>query len=490
MTTTKLSDFIRTNIEPILVAWEQFAKDIPVARQMNTAALRDHAKEMLSVIADDLERPQTSYEQSEKSKGQGPHPPMETEAEMHGAARVTEGFSVNEALSEFRALRASVVQLWIDSNTTPPHAAIDELIRFNEAIDQALAESFARYSTDKEQYTRLFDTLLSSSPDLNYIFDLNGNFIYANKSLASLYGMSLSEIVDKNFFGLGVFVASELQQKLRDVIETKETCRGEISSLASGKEVIYEYIFFPVRNNDGHVEAIAGTARDVTERKASEEKIKRSANYDFLTGLPNRNLFHDRLEQEIKHAERTGLSIALLFIDLDGFKEVNDRLGHDGGDQLLQLTAQRIGSCVRETDTVARLGGDEFTVILTTVNKISHIEILAREILEELARPFPVLGTDVHISGSIGITLFPQDAGTPEDLLKSADQAMYVAKSAGRNRFSFFAARMRDSAWARLKVIDELRHALSRHQLSVYYQPIVDLSIESIVKAVPQRKAA
>ena len=151
--------------------------------------------------------------------------------------------------------------------------------------------------------------------------------------------------------------------------------------------------------------------------------------------------------------------------------------------QLLQLTAQRIGSCVRETDTVARLGGDEFTVILTTVNKISHIEILAREILEELARPFPVLGTDVHISGSIGITLFPQDAGTPEDLLKSADQAMYVAKSAGRNRFSFFAARMRDSAWARLKVIDELRHALSRHQLSVYYQPIVDLSIESIVKA-------
>lgn len=388
VTTTKLSDFIRTNIEPILETWEQFAKDIPAAHQMNTTALRDHAKGILSVIADDLERPQTSYEQSEKSKGRGPQHLVGTEAEMHGAARVTEGFSVNEALSEFRALRASVLQLWIDSNTTPPQAAIDELIRFNEAIDQALTESVARYSIDNEKYTRLFDTLLSTSPDLNYIFDLNGRFIYANRSLATLYGMSLSEIVGKNLFDLGISIASDLQQKLRQVMDAKETYRGEMPSLASGKEVIYEYIFVPVRNNDGHVEAIAGTARDVTERKASEEKIKRSANYDFLTGLPNRNLFRDRLEQEIKHAERTGLSIALLFIDLDGFKEVNDRLGHDAGDQLLQLTAQRIGSCVRGTDTVARLGGDEFTVILTKVNKISHIEILAREILEELARIF------------------------------------------------------------------------------------------------------
>lgn len=482
-TKLKLSDFIRTNIDPILDAWERFAKDIPAARNMDTTMLRDHAHGMLQAIAADLDRPQSPHEQEEKSKGRGPQNQEESEAALHGAARGLAGFSINEELSEFRALRASVMKLWADSNTKAYQAAADQLTRFNEAIDQALAESVTRYTADKEKQSRLFDTVLSSSPDLHYIFDLDGRFLYANKSLTGLYGMHLSEFIGKNFFDLGVPHASELQQQMRHVVEAKSTYRGEIPCTRAGKEMVHEYLFVPVANDEGGIEAIAGTARDITERKASEEKIRRSANYDSLTGLPNRSLFRDRLEWEVKRSERSGQPIALLFIDLDGFKEVNDRLGHDAGDQLLRQTAQRISACVRGTDTVARLGGDEFTVILTEVNKIPHIENLVREILEELVKPFSILEKEVQISGSIGVTLFPQDATTPENLIRNADQAMYVAKNAGRNRFSFFTVGMRDSTWARLKVIDELRRALPRHQLSVYYQPIVDLAVDRIVKA-------
>lgn len=484
MTPKKLSDFIRANIAPILRRWEQFAKGIASARHMSTAARRDHASGILISIAADLDRSQTPHEQMEKSKGRGPRSAKETYASMHGTDRVSAGFSVTEAVSEFRALRASVLQLWSSSNTTEPHIASDELIRFNEAIDQALAESLERYSTDLGRFTCLFDTLLSSSPDLNYIFDADGRFIYVNKSLARLYDTTASEIVGKNFIDLGASNAAALQQQLRQVIDTTTTYRGEMSStLSSGKKMTCEYLFVPVLDEKGNLDAIVATERDITERKASVEKIRRSANYDSLTGLPNRSLFSERLEWEVKRSTRTGLPIALLFIDLDSFKEVNDRMGHAAGDQLLQQAGQRISACVRSTDTVARLGGDEFTVILTEVNKILHVEILAQKILEELARSFSIFQTDVHISGSIGITLFPEDAATPEYLIRNADQAMYLAKNAGRNRFSFFTTGMRDSAWERLKVIEELRHALPQKQLSVYYQPIVDLSLGHIVKA-------
>jgi diguanylate cyclase (GGDEF)-like protein len=214
-----------------------------------------------------------------------------------------------------------------------------------------------------------------------------------------------------------------------------------------------------------------------------EEKCRREANYDSLTSLPNRNLFRDRLELEVKRVERSGTQLALLFIDLDGFKEVNDGLGHAAGDQLLISAAQRIHACVRSTDTVARLGGDEFTVILTEVNRISSVELLAQEIMAELARPFLIGQKEVKISGSIGITLCPHDGMSAEDLLRNADQAMYVSKNAGRNRFSFFTVSMRDSAWARLKVIEQLRHALPLHQLIVVYQPVIDLASGDIVKA-------
>jgi len=226
-----------------------------------------------------------------------------------------------------------------------------------------------------------------------------------------------------------------------------------------------------------------GFIRDITSRKKSEELIWNQANYDALTGLPNRRMFRDRLAQEIKKSHRAGLKMALLFIDLDKFKEVNDTLGHSLGDILLQEAAHRISDCVRETDTVARLGGDEFIIILAELDNTESIERIAESIRQSLAEPFRLEEEMTYISASIGITLYPDDAVEMEDLLRNADQAMYAAKNTGRNRFSYFMQSMQQAAQARLRLANDLRGALIAGQFRVYFQPIVELATGRINKA-------
>ncbi|MDP2694023.1 MAG: EAL domain-containing protein [Gallionella sp.] len=226
-----------------------------------------------------------------------------------------------------------------------------------------------------------------------------------------------------------------------------------------------------------------GFIRDITRQKKSEELIWNQANFDTLTGLPNRHMFHDRLAQDIKKAHRAGLKTALLYIDLDKFKEVNDTLGHSMGDILLQEAARRISGCVRESDTVARLGGDEFTVILAELDDTGSVERIAENILQSMSKPFRLGSEMAYVSASIGITLHPNDAAETEDLLKNADQAMYAAKNGGRNRFSYFTQSMQQMAQTRLRLTSELRGALAAGQFRIYYQPIVNLATGRIIKA-------
>lgn len=226
-----------------------------------------------------------------------------------------------------------------------------------------------------------------------------------------------------------------------------------------------------------------GFIRDISQQKEAEKLIWKQANFDALTGLPNRHMFHDRLAQDIKKAYRTDLKTALLFIDLDKFKEVNDTLGHSMGDTLLKEAAQRISRCVRDTDTVARLGGDEFVIILAELVDPGSVERVAENILQDLAKPFS-LGNDIaYVSASIGITLHPVDATDAEDLLKNADQAMYAAKNEGRNRFSYFMPAMQRAAQERLRLSNELHGALAAGQFTLLYQPIIDLASGRINKA-------
>jgi diguanylate cyclase (GGDEF)-like protein/PAS domain S-box-containing protein len=227
---------------------------------------------------------------------------------------------------------------------------------------------------------------------------------------------------------------------------------------------------------------LAGVLQDITEKRRSDELIWKQANFDILTGLPNRGLFRDRLNLEIIKAQRDNGQMALIFVDLDRFKEVNDTLGHDAGDLLLIEAARRIQQCVRASDTVARLSGDEFTVILPGL-KSKKVEYIVQKILDRLAEPFQIRNEVAYLSASIGITLYPADATEPESLIKNADQAMYVAKREGRNRFSYYTRLMQEDIQTRLRLSTDLRSALATGQLKVHFQPVLDLSTGCIVKA-------
>lgn len=222
---------------------------------------------------------------------------------------------------------------------------------------------------------------------------------------------------------------------------------------------------------------------DVTERKNTEAVIWNQANFDRLTGLPNRHMFLDRLEQSLYKAQRTNTRLGLMFLDLDRFKEVNDTLGHEMGDLLLAQAAERLKKCVRESDTVARMGGDEFAILLDNLAEASDATMIAQHILQKISMPFQLGDDSVFVSCSIGITFYPEDASESAALLKHADQAMYAAKSEGRNCFHHFTPAMQHAAQERMRLINDLRGALAADQFHVHYQPIVDSATGIIRKA-------
>jgi diguanylate cyclase (GGDEF)-like protein/PAS domain S-box-containing protein len=268
------------------------------------------------------------------------------------------------------------------------------------------------------------------------------------------------------------------------LIENKGGTRSRNENFTKeGKTILCEWYNTPLVGPGGEVIGVASLVDDITERKQSEEMIWKQANFDMLTGLPNRNMFHDRLKQEMIKVDRSKLSLALLLIDLDQFKEVNDTLGHDAGDLLLQEAGRRISACVRHSDTVARLGGDEFIIILPELHDNRNVEDVAQKAIRELEKEYHLGDEIIHISGSIGITLYPGDASDIDSLLKNADQAMYAAKKKGRHCFSYFTQSLQDAAQKRLRITSDLRCAHSNKQFEVYFQPIIDLKTECIVKA-------
>ena len=228
---------------------------------------------------------------------------------------------------------------------------------------------------------------------------------------------------------------------------------------------------------------MTGTCQDIDEQKLSEEMIWKQANFDTLTGLPNRRMFYNRLEQEIIRADRDKYSLALFLLDLDRFKDVNDTLGHDAGDLLLQEVGRRISDCLRNSDTVARLGGDEFAIILPEINDSTNIEDLAQKLINKIEEKYLLSDKNIHISCSIGITLYPGDARDIETLIKNADQAMYVAKKDDAHSFSYFTQSLQDAAKNRLRLTNDLCNALADKQFEVYFQSIIDLKTDRIIKA-------
>ncbi len=250
----------------------------------------------------------------------------------------------------------------------------------------------------------------------------------------------------------------------------------------------FEITFSSIPDDQGRESGRLMVLRDITERKVTEERLERMAHYDSLTGLPNRKLFSDRLSQSIIRARRHGGLVGLMFLDVDDFKDINDTLGHDVGDALLQVLATRLQECVRAVDTVARLSGDEFTVIVVDIHTPTDASLAATRILEALRLPIVASGHELHVTASIGICLWPTDGEDSGTLLRNADVAMYRAKAHGRNRFQFYDAKLRSQVASRLELEHGLRRALTRRELRVNYQPIVSLetggldSFEALVR--------
>jgi diguanylate cyclase (GGDEF)-like protein len=248
-----------------------------------------------------------------------------------------------------------------------------------------------------------------------------------------------------------------------------------------GTELPVEISLAPIETRDGLL--VASAIRDISERKQAQERLLKQANFDTLTGLPNRLLAADRLSQALAHAARTRHNVAVMFLDIDRFKNVNDTLGHSVGDDLLKVVARRLGKCVRAEDTVARLGGDEFLIIVPDLNHLSGAEIVAEKILEALRQPCVIGDRELFVGASIGITGYPVDSEDPDILLRNADAAMYRAKDAGRNTYRFFTPEMNIQLRERLEMESHLRYAIRDAELAVVYQPQVDIHTGRIVAA-------
>jgi diguanylate cyclase (GGDEF)-like protein/PAS domain S-box-containing protein len=234
------------------------------------------------------------------------------------------------------------------------------------------------------------------------------------------------------------------------------------------------------RDANGRAQRVIGVAMDITDRKIAEQRIAHMAHHDALTGLPNRVLLRDRIQQAIAQAHRNGTELAVLFLDLDRFKTINDSLGHQLGDRLLQSVASRILVCVREGDTVARVGGDEFVIVIPGIASSADASSVASKILEVLASAFHLNGNDLHVSASIGISLYPSDGSDAETLMRNADTAMYHAKDSGRGNYQFFTQHMNVTAQQRLMLENALRRGLEGREFEVHYQPLYDLRDRSI----------
>ncbi len=332
---------------------------------------------------------------------------------------------------------------------------------------------------------KLADMVYQNSSEAMMITDYENKIIAINPSLSKITGYSESELIGQNpnILSSGKQSAEFYQTMWEEIILTG-SWQGEIWNTKKNGQSFPEWLSInTIYDDNGDVFRRIALFSDITEKKKSDELILKQANYDPLTNLPNRRMFNDRLDQEIKKSHRGKLPLALIFLDLDNFKIINDTQGHDNGDLLLIEAGKRISDCVRETDTVSRIGGDEFTVILSELHEQHHIETVCQKILDALSKPFWVGNIQVYISASLGITLYPEDASTALELLKNADQAMYLAKNLGRNRSCYFTASMQEQAQNRLELLNDLRQAISLNQLEVFYQPIVDLQTGHIHKA-------
>jgi len=348
----------------------------------------------------------------------------------------------------------------------------------------------SRTAQDVTERKRMEEALLSSeqnlqrimdgSPAVIFVKDIYGKYLFINTLYEKLFHVTKNDIVGKTDYDIFPPSAADAFHDA-DLKALEAGMPIEAEEMVPQDDGLHHYISlkFPLFDSHKNPYAVCGIATDITERRQAEEKIRHLAFHDSLTKLPNRLLF-DRLKLALSHAHRKKEMLAILFLDLDRFKVINDTLGHSVGDELLQVIANRLRICLREDDSIARVSGDEFTVLLPSITHGEDVCTIVNKILEVIKQPWVTGGHELCVTTSIGISLYPNDGEEADTLLRNADLAMYYGKEHGRNSYHFYNPTMHIKSFERMAMEGDLRCALERKEFLVYYQPLVGISTRGI----------
>jgi diguanylate cyclase (GGDEF)-like protein/PAS domain S-box-containing protein len=399
---------------------------------------------------------------------------------IHYALENNEAFDV-----EYRIQRADGRVCWVLERGVGLRNAHGEMawiegfiqdISERMAANEALLEAMRRYSSIFEHAT---EGIFQTTPQ--------GRYLNANPALARIYGHASPNELIEHLHDIQrlLYVSPARRDEFVRLMHEQGMVRNFESQVyrRDGSIIWISENARAVRNADGSVQFFEGTVVDVTERKQHDAELEYQASHDSLTGLPNRSLLRDRIEQAVGKAQRDGHQVAVVFVDLDHFKLINDSLGHHVGDRLLLEVADRLIGCIRGHDSVARQGGDEFVIVLTEQHDENEIIAIVSRLLEVISQPWVDEGQEYGLSCSVGISCYPQDGDDPDALLRCADAAMYKAKASGRSTYHFYTPELNQAISERLELENSLRHALERDEFRVYYQPRVEVASGRIIGA-------
>ena len=367
------------------------------------------------------------------------------------------------------------------SATAPEFNISAPLMRFVAPSLSVVIDSLASSEKDRA------GTTLNSISDAVLSIDLQGNIDYLNAAAETLTGWSKSESCGQRLQSIFNIINATTRLPSSDLatrlLKTKAPVTASSNSMLiqrDGAEVFIEYSSSPIYNAKGKLTGVVIVFHDISETKATAMKMAHLAHHDFLTNLPNRVLLNDRINQAIELAKRNDTQISLLFLDLDHFKHINDSLGHHVGDQLLLQVTASLNACVRASDTVSRLGGDEFVILLADSKNSEDAALTAEKICSLFSQPHKLANHQLHVSTSIGISVYPTDGLDAETLIKNADTAMYSAKESGRNNYQFFKVEMNTRAVERQNIEADLHAAIAENQLFLKYQPKINLQTQAL----------
>jgi len=403
---------------------------------------------------------------------------------------VMDGFEVCRRLklnSKLASIPVIFITALIDNSTEEKCLALGAVDFLNKPLNIKLArlridnfmerETLRREVIMKEQL-KLAASVFNHSHDGIIITDADNNIIDVNASFTRITGYELADVLGKNprLLQSGVQNKAFYQAMWKQLLKN-EHWDGELwDKHKDGHSFAIETSISVITDSEGNIDHFLAVFSDISLRKTHEEDLKKIAYFDELTGTPNRTLLADRLEQGIAQSVRRKKTMALCFLDLDGFKQVNDQFGHDTGDKILIESTQRIYMCLRKVDTLSRIGGDEFIILLLDLNAEDEFIISVERILDALQQPFLIDDNSIRISASIGVTLFPQNDNDSDMLLRHADQAMYTAKQKGKNQYHLFDSELNLQALKQEQLISHIKAAFNNNEFVLHYQPKVNLS--------------